>query len=66
MHSAKCAFSAVSETIYARPLERGGSVKPRSFCLSLKFASIQRYSVLIQLKRDINLAAGVHLDRCTY
>ena len=50
IHSARCVFSVASEIIYARPLERGGSVKPRSFCLSLKFASIDRNSVLIQLR----------------
>ena len=50
VHSAKCALSLVSEIMYARPLERGGSEKPRSFCLSLKFASIERYNVLSQLE----------------
>ena len=42
MHSVRCVLSAVSEIMYARPLERGGSVKPRSFCLSLKFASMDK------------------------
>jgi hypothetical protein len=51
-HSVRCALSAASEIMYARPLERGGSEKPRSFCLSLKFASIERYNVLIQLERN--------------
>lgn len=51
-HSARCVLSDVSAIIYARLLERGGSVKPRSFCLSLKLASIERYRVLIQLGRN--------------
>ena len=49
MQLAKCSLSVVLETIYARLLERGGSVKPCSFCLSLKFASMDKSSVLVQL-----------------
>ena len=49
-----------------RPLEREGSVKPRSFCLSLKFASIERYNVLIQLKRGGQFAVQHTLGMMTY
>ena len=47
----RCACNFSFGTIKASPFERGGSLNPRSFCLSLKFASIERYNVFNQLDR---------------
>ena len=41
-HSAKCALRTLFDIMYASPFASGGSLNPRSFCFSLKFASMQR------------------------